>query len=128
MANLTKNLELLQTGKQKIIDKINSKLAEKDQEKLEVTCLWEEINELLAKIKIKKDRSEELDTSEIYSEIPHMEVIAKIIMQDPKETSIDFYINSDFLVGSKGKALKFIKDTLQKIEAKYEFKGGSLHK
>ena len=39
MANLTKNLELLQTGKQKIIDKINSKLAEKDQKKLEVTCL-----------------------------------------------------------------------------------------
>ena len=49
------------------------------------------------------------DYHEIYSEIPHMEVIAKIIMQDPKETSIDFYINSDFMVGAKGKAEKFIE-------------------
>ena len=72
--------------------------------------------------------SENDDYSEIYSETPHMEVIAKIIMQDPRETSIDFYINSDFLLGSKGKALKFIKDVLNKIEAKYEFKGVSLHK
>ncbi|MBR3617819.1 MAG: hypothetical protein IKN46_04010 [Acholeplasmatales bacterium] len=68
------------------------------------------------------------DYTEIYSEIPHMEVIAKIIMQDPKETSIDFYINSDFMVGAKGKAEKFIERVLAKIEAKYEFKGVSLHK
>jgi hypothetical protein len=32
------------------------------------------------------------DYTEVYSEIPHMEVIAKIIMQDPEETSIDFEI------------------------------------
>ena len=57
-----------------------------------------------------------------------MEVIAKIIMQDPKETSIDFYINSDFLVASKSKAFKFIETVLKKIEEKYEFKGVSLHK
>ena len=68
------------------------------------------------------------DYSEIYSEVPHMEVIAKIIMQDPKETSIDFYINSDFLVASKSKAFKFIETVLKKIEEKNEFKGVSLHK
>lgn len=68
------------------------------------------------------------DYTEIYSEIPHMEVIAKIIMQDPKETSIDFYINSDFMVGAKGKAEKFIQRVLAKIDAAYEFKGVSLHK
>lgn len=68
------------------------------------------------------------DYTEVYSEIPHMEVIAKIIMQDPKETSIDFYINSDFLMGAKSKAEKFIQTVLAKIEAKYEFKGVSLHK
>ena len=68
------------------------------------------------------------DYTEIYSEIPHMEVIAKIIMQDPKETSIDFYINSDFMVGAKGKAEKFIERALAKIEAQYEFKGVALHK
>ena len=68
------------------------------------------------------------DYTEIYSEIPHMEAIAKIIMQDPKETSIDFYINSDFMVGAKGKAEKFIERVLAKIEATFEFKGVSLHK
>ena len=68
------------------------------------------------------------DYTEIYSEIPHMEVIAKIIMQDPKETSIDFYINSDFMVGAKGKAEKFIERALAKIESQFEFKGVSLHK
>ena len=68
------------------------------------------------------------DYTEIYSEIPHMEVIAKIIMQDPKETSIDFYINSDFMVGARGKAEKFIERVLAKFEGKFEFKGVSLHK
>ena len=68
------------------------------------------------------------DYSEIYSEVPHMTVIAKIIMQDPKETSIDFYINSDFMVGAKGKAEKFIERALAKIESQFEFKGVSLHK
>ena len=68
------------------------------------------------------------DYTEVYSEIPHMEVIAKIIMQDPKETSIDFYINSEFLLGSKKKAEKFIQAIYTAIEAEYEFKGVSLHK
>ncbi len=68
------------------------------------------------------------DYTEVYSEIPHMEVIAKIIMQDPKETSIDFYINSDYLLGANGKAYKFIETVYAKIEQKYEFKGVALHK
>lgn len=68
------------------------------------------------------------DYSEIYAEAPHIEVITKIIMQDPKETSIDFYINADFLIGSKAKAIKFIQNVLTKIEEKYEFKGVALHK
>jgi len=68
------------------------------------------------------------DYSEIYSEVPHMTVIAKIIMQDPLETSIDFEIHSEYLVGSTKKAKKFIAYVLKKIEEKYEFKGVSLHK
>ena len=68
------------------------------------------------------------DFGEIFSEIPHFSVNAKIIMQNPKETSIDFYINSDFMVGAKGKAEKFIERVLAKIEATFEFKGVSLHK
>lgn len=68
------------------------------------------------------------DYTEIYAEVPHMEVIAKIIEQDVKETSIDFYINSDYMFGSKGKAEKFIQEVYNKIEQKYEFKGVSLHK
>ena len=68
------------------------------------------------------------DYTEVYSEIPHMEVIAKIIMQDPEETSIDFEIHADFLAGNKGKAEKFITNVYKKIEAQYEFKGSALHK
>ena len=68
------------------------------------------------------------DYTEVYSEVPHMEVIAKIIMQDPEETSIDFEIHADFLAGNKGKAEKFITNVYKKIEAQYEFKGSSLHK
>ncbi len=68
------------------------------------------------------------DYTEIYSEVPHMTVIAKIIMQDPLETSIDFEIHSEYLVGSTRKAMKFIDTVLKKIEEKYPFKGVSLHK
>ena len=57
-----------------------------------------------------------------------MTVIAKIIMQDPLETSIDFEIHSEYLVGSTRKAMKFIDTVLKKIEEKYPFKGVSLHK
>lgn len=90
---------------------------------------YEEIRD--AYLKILDDLGHEIvsvndDYVEICSEVPHMIVIAKIIEQDKKETSIDFYIQPDF--GAKGKALKFIEDVLKKIEASYEFKGVSLHK
>ena len=68
------------------------------------------------------------DYSEIYSEVPHMTVIAKIIMQDSLETSIDFEIHAEYLMGNNKKALKFIDHVLKKIEEKYQFKGVSLHK
>ncbi len=68
------------------------------------------------------------DYTEIYSEVPHMTVIAKIIMQDPLETSIDFEIHAEYLVGNNRKAYKFIDTVLKKIEEKYPFKGVSLHK
>ena len=68
------------------------------------------------------------DYSEIFSEIPHFSVNAKIIMQTPKETSIDFYIDSEFLFGNKKKAINFMKEVYKDIEKKYEFKGVSLHR
>ena len=68
------------------------------------------------------------DFGEICSELPHMSVVAKIInLGDPLETSIDFYIASEYLVASNKKATKFIDIVLKKIEEKYPFKGVSLH-
>ena len=68
------------------------------------------------------------DYHEIYSEVPHFTVIAKIIEQTPIETSIDFYINAEYLVGNNKKALAFINSVYKKLEEQYEFKGVSLHK
>lgn len=68
------------------------------------------------------------DYHEIFSEVAHMVVTAKIIMQTPKETSIDFFINAEYLLGSHKKACKFIQAVLKYIESKYELKGLSLHK
>ncbi len=68
------------------------------------------------------------DYCEIFSEIPHFSVNAKIIQQTPKETSIDFYIDSEFLFASTKKALKFMDEVYKDIEKKYELKGLSLHK
>lgn len=67
------------------------------------------------------------DFGEIFSEVSHLSCTAKIIMQTPKETSIDFYINAEYLFGSSKKAYKFINEVLTKIEKKYELKGLSLH-
>lgn len=67
------------------------------------------------------------DFGEIFSEVPHLSCTAKIIMQTPKETSIDFYINSEYLLFSSKKAYKFIHEVLTQIEKKYELKGLSLH-
>ncbi len=68
------------------------------------------------------------DYCEIFSEIPHFSVNAKIIMQTPKETSIDFYIDSEYLLGNKRKTIKFIDTIYEDIEKKYELKGVSLNK
>lgn len=68
------------------------------------------------------------DYTEIYSELPHFEVIAKIIMQDPLETSIDFYINSDYLFRAGRKAYQFMLEVYTRLEKKFQFKGVSLHK
>lgn len=67
------------------------------------------------------------DFGEIFSESAHLACTAKIIMQNPKETSIDFYINSEYLFASSKKAYRFIEQVLNAIEKKYELKGLSLH-
>lgn len=68
------------------------------------------------------------DYKEIFSEAPHLTVTAKIIMQNPKETSIDFYIDSEFLFGSERHADAFIKTIYDAFSKKYELKGIALHK
>ena len=67
------------------------------------------------------------DFLEIYAEVPNMSVISKIIMQNPKETSIDLEIISDYLFGAVKKANKFIEKVYRKIEERYELKGLALH-
>ena len=66
--------------------------------------------------------------AEIYAEIPHMSVQAKIIEQTPVETSIDFYIDAEFIFGSKGKILKFLNTIYQELGKAFELKGLCLHK
>lgn len=94
---------------------------------------YEELKELylhiLNKLQYKVIENND-DYCEVYAEAPHMEVIAKIIQLDPaqKETSIDFEIHADYVVGAGKKATTFIKEVLEKIEEKFEFKGVSLHK
>ncbi len=68
------------------------------------------------------------DYGEVFSETFHLSCTAKIIMQTPKETSIDFYIDSEYLFFSGKKAKKFITEVYTSIEKKYELKGLSLHK
>lgn len=74
--------------------------------------------------------SENDDYCEVYAEAPHMEVIAKLTQLDAnqKETAIDFEIHADYVVGAAKKATTFIKDVLERIEEKFEFKGVALHK
>ncbi len=67
------------------------------------------------------------DYGEIFSEIPHLSCTAKIIMQTPKETSIDFYVDAEYLFFSTKKAYKFIQEVLKRVEKSYQLKGLSLH-
>jgi len=64
---------------------------------------------------------------EIYAENPNTTIISKIIMQNPKETSIDLEIISEAFLGGKGKAYSFLKGLYKKIEERYELKGLALH-
>lgn len=68
------------------------------------------------------------DYNEIFAESSRMGITAKIIEQNPKETSIDFYITADYLFGSKRRAYNFIGIVLSEIQKKYQLKGISLHK
>lgn len=65
---------------------------------------------------------------EIYAERPHFTVQAKIIEQTPIETSIDFYLSSEYLIGNTGKINKFLNDIYNHLGKKFELKGLSLHK
>lgn len=65
---------------------------------------------------------------EIYAEIPHFSVQAKIIEQSPVETSIDFYISSEYLFGNNNKINKFLNEIYSFLEKQYQLKGLSLHK
>ena len=69
MSSLTDNLLLLKTGKQNLIDTINSKVTDEDKQDLAIDCAWEELSTLLAKIPVKKDKSSEIDANEIYTQI-----------------------------------------------------------
>ena len=64
---------------------------------------------------------------EIFSENFTMSVTAKIIMQTPIETSIDFFVNCESLFG-KTKSTKFFSEVYRRIERKYPLKGLGLHK
>ncbi|MBQ9448507.1 MAG: hypothetical protein IJU60_01365 [Acholeplasmatales bacterium] len=64
---------------------------------------------------------------EIYAELGTMTVISKIIMQNPKETSIDCEIISEAFLGGKRQAYGFLQGLYKKIEERYELKGLALH-
>ena len=91
MANLTQNLAILQKGKEDLIDEINSKLKESDQETLPIDCEWNDINNLLDKVNVKRDRSAEVDTNEIYSDICSGELNKEIITGVTNITSYSMY-------------------------------------
>ena len=67
------------------------------------------------------------DYCEIFSENFTMSVTAKIIMQSPIETSIDFFVNCESLFG-KSKATKFVAEVYRRIGMKYQLKGLGLRK
>lgn len=65
---------------------------------------------------------------EIYAEKPHLSIQAKIIEQTPVETSIDFYIDAEFLFGNKKKIYGFLTAVYQELGKHFELKGLGLHK
>lgn len=67
------------------------------------------------------------DYLEIYATLGLIDVTAKIVMQTPKETSIDFHVYVDALFGAGKKAQKIVDDAYEAIGKKFELKGLSLH-
>ncbi len=66
--------------------------------------------------------------SEIFVEyMGHMSIQTKIIEQTPVETSIDFYVNSEFLFGNKKKTISLLEEIYHELEKNYELKGLGLH-
>lgn len=66
--------------------------------------------------------------SEIFAEQPHLSVQAKIIEQNPKETSIDFYISAEYLFGNRKKVNSFLTMVYANLGKAFELKGLGLHK
>lgn len=58
---------------------------------------------------------------------PRMSIQVKIIEQTPVETSIDFYISSEFLFGNKKKVALFLTEVYQELVKQFELKGLGLH-
>ena len=65
---------------------------------------------------------------EVFAEVPHMTVLAKFTEQNPRETAVDFYINAEYLLFSKKKALTFIEIAYTELESRFELKGTGLRK
>ena len=65
---------------------------------------------------------------EVFAEVPHMTVLAKFTEQNPRETAIDFYINAEYLLFSKKKALTFIEIAYAEFESRFGLKGTGLRK
>lgn len=67
------------------------------------------------------------DFHEIFIERPHVTISAKIIEINPRETSIDFYINSEYMLFNRKKSLDFIHMVLTELGKSYELKGVALN-
>ena len=65
---------------------------------------------------------------EIFAEIPHMTVLAKVTEKNPRETAIDFYIDAEYILFSKKKAYKFLDFIYYELNQKFELKGTGLAK
>lgn len=91
---------------------------------------YEKIKEVyLEFLKQKQYRIVSIDDhyGEIYAESGRMSISAKIIEQTPRESSIDFYINAEYLFGNKKRAYRLIEAFYQQIEKVAELKGLGLH-
>ena len=65
---------------------------------------------------------------EIFAEIPRMTVLAKFTEKNPRETAMDFYIDSEYILFSKKKAYGFIEYMYYEFDKHFELKGTGLGK